>query len=246
MMDLSRRIKGFTLIELLVVISIITLLLAILIPSLQKARELANTVVCSSRLKQLGLGFSFYIENYKYVPPNDRLNGELITTNRFPVWMNQLGINKRGIICLNWRQTVLPLMMSINERTASDTYEKLWEYAYKKFSCPSFKPPAWISYTQNNDIAGKRYLKIKHPSRTVMALDVGIANDGGVYPQMWISSDHHADTPDRIGKRHPKGDGFNVLFADSSVSRKRENDIYKMVWRHDGAMKRSGRKNSLP
>ena len=52
--------RGFTLIELLVVISIIALLLAILMPSLRRARESAYYVVCSANLKQFHLGFMFY------------------------------------------------------------------------------------------------------------------------------------------------------------------------------------------
>ena len=47
--------KGFTLIELLVVISIIALLLSILMPGLQKAKEKAQTTVCMSNIKQWNL-----------------------------------------------------------------------------------------------------------------------------------------------------------------------------------------------
>jgi prepilin-type N-terminal cleavage/methylation domain-containing protein/prepilin-type processing-associated H-X9-DG protein len=55
--------KAFTLIELLVVISIIALLLAILVPSLQKARSLVQTVVCRSHLKQWGIIFYLYAQD---------------------------------------------------------------------------------------------------------------------------------------------------------------------------------------
>lgn len=52
--------SGFTLIELLVVISIIALLMAILLPSLRKAREQAKEVVCKSNLAGFGKGFMLY------------------------------------------------------------------------------------------------------------------------------------------------------------------------------------------
>jgi prepilin-type N-terminal cleavage/methylation domain-containing protein len=52
--------KAFTLIELLVVIAIIALLLAIIIPTLTRAREIAKTVMCRSNLRQLGILMSIY------------------------------------------------------------------------------------------------------------------------------------------------------------------------------------------
>jgi prepilin-type N-terminal cleavage/methylation domain-containing protein len=56
--------KGFTLVELLVVISIIALLLAVLLPSLAKARELAKRMVCGTQVKQIGVGMAGYAGEY--------------------------------------------------------------------------------------------------------------------------------------------------------------------------------------
>jgi len=56
--------NGFTLVELLVVISIIALLLAMLIPSLQKAKRLAKTVICGSRSRQLNFALMAYTQTY--------------------------------------------------------------------------------------------------------------------------------------------------------------------------------------
>jgi prepilin-type N-terminal cleavage/methylation domain-containing protein len=60
----SAQARAFTLIELLVVIAIIALLVGILLPALGNARQSARTIVCASRLQQLGVGLSAYLNDF--------------------------------------------------------------------------------------------------------------------------------------------------------------------------------------
>jgi prepilin-type N-terminal cleavage/methylation domain-containing protein/prepilin-type processing-associated H-X9-DG protein len=71
-MFISRKtnVKGFTLIELLVVVAIISLLAAILFPVFSRARENARRASCMSNMKQMGLGFAMYTQDYDEHMPN--------------------------------------------------------------------------------------------------------------------------------------------------------------------------------
>jgi prepilin-type N-terminal cleavage/methylation domain-containing protein/prepilin-type processing-associated H-X9-DG protein len=72
----SKRRSGFTLVELLVVIGIIAVLVSILLPALNRAREAARAVVCASNLKQLGMALAMYVNDNKDCTPRFRYDSQ--------------------------------------------------------------------------------------------------------------------------------------------------------------------------
>lgn len=86
--DRSGNGRGFTLIELLVVIAIIGLLLAVLIPALKRAKEQSQAVVCLANLKQWGILYTLYAQDYDSSLPVGWNGGTMWMTDLLDYYQN--------------------------------------------------------------------------------------------------------------------------------------------------------------
>ncbi len=210
----TRPVGGFTLMELLVVISIITLLIALLMPNLGKSREVAHRVHCGSGLRQLGVGVTTYTDDQRgFLPTHFGGGAHPFTT----YWMNQHSLGKLVRANLGLVLTYVP-----NPHTFYDI-----SLANDPVSALSYNGPdnPW------NDSKGDSIYRLRS-SYSARSLEVERGTSGGLL--QWKIKDYHNRViyADFTGVDHWNGAGIingkimaphnrsgsNALFEDNSVT----------------------------
>ncbi len=127
--------SAFSLIELLVVMAIIAILIGLLVPAVQQARESAARTECANHLKQIGLAAHLHHDAYKALPPS-RVNA---------------GRDQgQGVEGPSWAWLLLPYL---DQQTLFDQWPSGWAYPGMPGEIPWWTPPAVIEAQMQKTVA---------------------------------------------------------------------------------------------
>ena len=231
---MRRSKKGFTLIELLVVIAIIALLVSILLPSLQRARELAKRAMCASNLSGIGKGLAIFITEH-----NDRYplhKREPISSNNLWLFASSTGQAGKSFVCPSTNDEPLTQHADIAEDPSGDASilefdpdgngpleaeevyprgSNKYSYSYQSRRAIQSRDPD----TQEIIYESDQSIQSEDDIRNGVAMDapgaLAIMADK-VNGRLWASS-VELNEMQKLSLNH-KGEVSNVLYADGHVS----------------------------
>jgi len=215
----QRRRGGFTLIELLVVIAIISILAAMLLPALKKAKDSAKGILCVNNLKQIGLGcFNYSSDNNGIIPRamDDDGSGTPSCPNPSSIyWKTDLFYGEY----IKSSDTFECPMVGIHTDSIWDAYGWTWwwygnQYMMNGLAVWRSSPPGQVADSPmiwTNWKCVQRYEQVMNPSSKFFIMDVDVSGgtgDAACWHPYYINGAF-------LGYRH--NNGINVLYFDGHV-----------------------------
>jgi len=249
-----KRNKGFTLIELLVVIAIIAMLLSILMPSLGKAKKLAQNVICKTRLRATGMYFNLYaIDNNGFTKQSGTGSG---SQWKDIIKIYQLASNKKSntYVCPTatkslaegatrpfhaWNKS--PEKVLLGEPAVSYTLNR-WIYGHPAggsngampYESRWAKPEGAIGYADNAPLLADGLNDSGYPKHTDDPLhyyDEHKQNPGQITGND-MGTGNAGYMQNFTADRHPHA-MINFVFLDWSTRGVRVRDLWKLKWHKD-------------
>lgn len=136
----SRR-RAFTLIEFMVATAIIAILLALLLPAVLQAREVARQVQCKNNLKQIGLAIHNYVESFSLLPPSICLQ-----LDQLPVEQSSWSIHGRLLPFLDQAAAYSAIQMELNWNDPVNQSTGIPQTQIPQTACPSDPTSGVVHY----------------------------------------------------------------------------------------------------